>query len=243
MEYGVDAVFAGHDEMWERSTVDGFEIRPDGSSRPHTIQFYDVGTGGDDLRGPVPGLSNPHQRFLVHTDVPEQWQSGVLLDGGKHYGHLEVDIQQVQWGVWEAVLTPVYAFPIFEDGSFVGAERRTYQDVVTLIADDNLTTLSTESGFPDTPEVGLSATFPNPTTGPVSITLESKTAEAIEVSIFDALGRRMRTIFKGTVHSGARTLEWDGRNVDDLPVPAGLYFVRLEAPSGSQTRPILVMGG
>ena len=29
MQYGVDAVISGHDEMWERSEISGIEIKPD----------------------------------------------------------------------------------------------------------------------------------------------------------------------------------------------------------------------
>ena len=93
LQYGVDAVFSGHDEIWERSEVEGMELLPDGSEVVHSVHFYDVGTGGDGLRGPVTGADNPWKQFLVHTDVPETWEDGILMDGGKHYGHLQVDIE------------------------------------------------------------------------------------------------------------------------------------------------------
>ena len=67
MQYGVDAVFSGHDEMWERSEISGMEIKPDSTEEGYTIHFYDVGTGGDGLRGPIEGLDNPYQKFLVQN--------------------------------------------------------------------------------------------------------------------------------------------------------------------------------
>ena len=134
MRYGVDAVFAGHDEMWERSEVAGIEIKPDGHQREHTIHFYDVGIGGDGLRGPEPGLDNPYQKFLAHKDAPEIWQDGVLISGGKHYGHLEVDVQQLPNAGWQAILKPVYVFPKFnkKEKKYDGCERRVYDDIITL---------------------------------------------------------------------------------------------------------------
>jgi len=132
MRYGVDAVLSGHDEMWERSEIVGTEI-DDGQRTPHTIHFYDIGIGGDGLRGPQAGLENEYQKFLVHTDAPEIWRDGVLVDGGKHYGHLEVDILPGVSGNWLAILKPVYIFPIFAgDGTYLGSERRIYRDIVTL---------------------------------------------------------------------------------------------------------------
>ena len=133
MQYGVDAVLSGHDEMLERSVISGVEVGPDGAETPHDVQYYDVGIGGDGLRGPEQGLANPFQKFLVHSHAPERWENGVLVDGGKHYGHLEIDVSETAKGKWRAVITPVYVFPfVSKDGAYSGYERRQYDDVVTL---------------------------------------------------------------------------------------------------------------
>lgn len=136
MRHGVDAVFGGHDEMYEHSVVSGVEISPGAVERPHDIHFYDVGIGGDGLRGPVSDVANPQQVFLAHIDAPEVYApNGVLSDGGKHYGHLEVNIEQGSDGVWQARLDPVYVFPVLEaDGSVMRFERRIYADPVVLTA-------------------------------------------------------------------------------------------------------------
>ncbi len=136
MRYGVDALIAGHDEMWERSQIEGTEVLPDGTERRHTLNVFDVGIAGDGLRGPQEGLENPYQRFFVHTDAPEIWVDGILRSGGKHYGHLEVDVLETRNGGWQAVLKPVHVFPLLDgDGRLQGFERRLYEDVVSLVAD------------------------------------------------------------------------------------------------------------
>lgn len=121
--YGVDALLCGHDEMFERSEVVGQEGQ--------VLQVYDVGVAGDGLRPPKPGVENPHQKFLAHLHAPEVWKDGILQDGGRHYGHLEVEVSP-RGGGWEAVLTPVYIFPVMESGRVVRFERRLYNDVVRL---------------------------------------------------------------------------------------------------------------
>ena len=132
MRYGVDAVLAGHDEIWERSEIAGTAIDANGKRRPHTVHCYDIGTGGDGLRAPETGLENEYQKFLAHTDAPEIWRDGVLVDGGKHYGHLEVDVLPGANG-WLAILKPVYIFPLLAaDGTYLGSERRLYADIITL---------------------------------------------------------------------------------------------------------------
>ncbi len=138
MKYGVAAVFSGHDEIFERSVVEGKMSLEDGKTRSHTIHFYDVGVGGDDLRGPGVHAINPYQAWLAHQDVPEVYEGGLLVKGGKHYGHLEVEVAVNDQGHWQATLTPVYIFPITthtETGEVrvQRFERRIYDDVVTIL--------------------------------------------------------------------------------------------------------------
>jgi Calcineurin-like phosphoesterase/Purple acid Phosphatase, N-terminal domain len=146
MRYGVDAVFAGHDEMYEHSLIPGgVEQLPggDGATRPHKLHVYDVGIAGDGLRGPFlgpdsqyPESDNHHQIYLAHLDAPEVWDGKRLVSGGKHYGHLEVKVTQPEPGRWQAVLTPAYNFPLMNDqGEVTGWERRVYDDEVTLTAE------------------------------------------------------------------------------------------------------------
>jgi len=136
MRYGVDIVLGGHGELWERSVVAGHENQANGGTRRHSIQFYDIGTCGDGLRGPRAGVTNPYQEFLAHRDAAEIWREAVLVDGGKHYGHLEIDITPDPAAGWRATLTPVYVFPVFDDEqNYRGFERRVYDDIVELHAD------------------------------------------------------------------------------------------------------------
>ncbi|GAB4189426.1 MAG: hypothetical protein Kow00105_03860 [Phycisphaeraceae bacterium] len=140
MRYGVDAVFGGHDEMYEHSvTPDGVEVVPGstGQTRPHSLHVFDVGIAGDGLRGPwMEDDANPYQVFLAHRDAPEVWDGKRLVSGGKHYGHMEVQVDRDEAGRWRATLTPVYVFPLMDQaGDVIGWERRIYDDVVTLYAE------------------------------------------------------------------------------------------------------------
>ncbi|MFO0426257.1 MAG: phosphoesterase, partial [Planctomyces sp.] len=131
--YGVDAVLCGHDEMQERSLVPGVETLPDGTEREHQIHFFDVGMGGDGLRGPSKNAENPFRKYLAHTDNPEVWDGKRLVSGGKHYGHLEVNVAPDDLGKWKVTIEPVHAFPLMDaDGNVTGWERRVCNDVVEI---------------------------------------------------------------------------------------------------------------
>ena len=134
IRYGVDGWLCGHDELYEHSVVKGEEVLPDGKKVPHSIHVYDTGFAGDGLRGRQrTEKPNPHEVFRAHVDAPEVWKDGLLVSGGKHYGHMEIVVAPNKDGVWEATLTPAYVF-VTQDkaGKPCGFERRVYDDVTVL---------------------------------------------------------------------------------------------------------------
>ncbi|MCA9008093.1 MAG: metallophosphoesterase, partial [Planctomycetaceae bacterium] len=130
-QYGVDAVLSGHDEAYQHSLVNG-------------IHFFDIGIGGDGLRGPSSGpdsanpsiITNPFQVFTAHLNAPEVWNGSQLVSGGKHYGHMEINVSfDAASGTWKAQLDPVYVFPLMDtSGNITGWERRIYNDTTILTA-------------------------------------------------------------------------------------------------------------
>lgn len=231
MRYGVDALIAGHDEIWERSEIEGRQLLADGTERPHRLQVFDVGIAGDGLRAPEPGLTNPYQKFLVHSDVPEVWVDGILQSGGKHYGHLEVDVLRTAAGGWQAVMKPVYAFPLLDSqGVLQSVERRLYDDIVTL-TDGRATAVlaSTQSSVPE--KTGFEQPFPNPFNSTVLLRFALPTAEDVRVMVYDMAGQRLRRLLHSSRPAGHHAVEWDGRDGQGDPVASGVYLFRLEAGS------------
>ncbi len=228
LQYGVDAVFSGHDEMWERSVVTGLEILPGGSQQDHILHFYDVGTAGDGLRGPEEGLDNPNRAFLVHTDVPEQWENGILKAGGKHYGHLEVNIFPGEESKWTAELTPVCAFPLYNeaDSVYEGWERRIYDDVVLLTAETGEPGVGTVSR-PE-PAEGMHC-FPNPFHRTTQIQIPARTSGTERLIITDIHGRKIRQFSLNDPGTGAFRVEWDGTDRSGRTMGPGIYIVFLDS--------------
>lgn len=141
-EYGVIAVFAGHDELFERSFVDE---DLDGQG----VMYYDVGVAGDGMRGekrnylknPLELLNyNSYKKWTADQNEAEEWDEGfanpVLIDGGKHYGHLEVNLTKVSENGKEYAkidFSPVYIFPVLDQNyNLQSVERRVYDDEISL---------------------------------------------------------------------------------------------------------------
>ena len=146
--YGVDGFLCGHDEMMEHSRVPGREILPDGTEREHFLNVFDMGIGGDGMRGGDLNAETrdnpdehghgrgPYEVFRAHWDAPEVYENGILVAGGKHYGHMEVNVKEEEPGLWTCTLEPVYVFVSTNaQGQAQQFERRVYADV-TVITND-----------------------------------------------------------------------------------------------------------
>jgi hypothetical protein len=243
MKYGVDAVISGHDEIWERSVVSGIEIRPDLSERANIIQFYDAGIGGDGLRGPEKAIVNTSQEFLVHTDVPEVWENGILKSGGKHYGHLEADILPVDNDTWQAILKPVYIFPMFDiaTSDYSDYERRIYDDQIILTRHLSDLTVPVESIPVDKPdELSFSRSYPNPFSTETTIEYYLPEPCHATVKIFNMQGRILRILDDTNKNTGLFKTFWDGKDETGNIVPSGFYFYRIETTKGSSKNKQLI---
>ncbi|MBN7811938.1 metallophosphoesterase [Algoriphagus sp. H41] len=144
-KYGVIAVLAGHDELFERSFVD---LDGDGKG----VQYYDVGVAGDGMRGvkrdwdnnPLATLDyNEFSQWTADQKSVEKWDTSganpVLVDGGKHYGHLEVNLKRVKDGnktFAQIDFEPVYAFPVLDQNyNLQRVERRVYDDKLRILVE------------------------------------------------------------------------------------------------------------
>ena len=73
---------------------------------------------------------------------------------------------------------------------------------------------------------------PNPTMGESRVRFDVPRPASVLFSVFDAGGRRVATLGRGTYDAGAGEILWDGRDASGRPVPAGVYFVRASSSDG-----------
>ncbi len=84
--------------------------------------------------------------------------------------------------------------------------------------------------------LALSAPSPNPSAGAARFEFSLPVAADAEVAVFDAAGRRVRTLARATLGAGAHAIAWDGRDAAGRATTPGLYWVRLAAGGQSVTR-------
>ena len=92
----------------------------------------------------------------------------------------------------------------------------------------------------ETPEVTfLSPGAPNPFSGTLQLRFGIARPGVAEVAIFDAAGRRVRTVASGPCGPGRYSIAWDGRDASGGSAAPGLYFVRLKTGDATLERRVI----
>ncbi|MCA9759540.1 MAG: hypothetical protein KDA27_27340 [Candidatus Eisenbacteria bacterium] len=75
----------------------------------------------------------------------------------------------------------------------------------------------------------------HPTHGPARFEMSIASPGKFELGMFDAAGRRVRSLGSAFRSAGTFQMEWDGRDERGEATPSGLYFMRVEGEHGAET--------
>ncbi len=101
---------------------------------------------------------------------------------------------------------------------------------------DNIVVKSiTTTGIEDRPTASIPADFhlmqnyPNPFNPSTQIAYRLPSSGFVSLTVYDLLGRMVRTLVSGEQEAGYKTVAWDGRDQLGNSVPSGVYFYSLKA--------------
>ncbi len=77
---------------------------------------------------------------------------------------------------------------------------------------------------------------PNPVTAGAQVSYALERTGAVNLGVYDATGRQVRTLASGMSKAGTYTVTWDAKDMTGRSVPAGVYYVRLSADKTSTAR-------
>jgi len=90
-------------------------------------------------------------------------------------------------------------------------------------------------------ETVLLAPAPNPTSGRAELAYTLARSGEVELAIYAVDGRRVRTLASGQRPAGIYRLSWDARDGQGRSLPAGMYFLRLDAAGRRCSRSIALV--
>ena len=89
--------------------------------------------------------------------------------------------------------------------------------------------------------ITLAQNYPNPFNAGTAIQFTTPVTGQIDLSIYNLLGQKVRTLAAGPIEAGIHTVHWDGRDGQGGEVASGVYVSRLRADSGVRVRKLLVL--
>ena len=87
----------------------------------------------------------------------------------------------------------------------------------------------------------LAQNFPNPFNPTTDITFSIDRAANVDLSIYNMLGQKVRTLTTGSKVAGTHVLRWDGRDESGSSVSTGIYLYTLTDGSTSITKKMALM--
>jgi len=90
-------------------------------------------------------------------------------------------------------------------------------------------------------EFDLGAAVPNPLADFTDITFALPRASSATLRVFTLTGQLVKILAEGQHSAGIHRASWDGRDLLGNKVPSGVYFYRLETPSFSSTKKMVVV--
>jgi hypothetical protein len=90
--------------------------------------------------------------------------------------------------------------------------------------------------------LGFASVAPNPFRRSLTFVVDVPVAcAAVDLTVFDLAGRRVRTIASGALPPGRHTLRWDGRSDEGGRLAAGVYVARLAGAGRTLTRRVTLV--
>lgn len=119
----------------------------------------------------------------------------------------------------------------------------TIREILVAGTDGHLLPVQTESECTSSEPVPTlrAYNYPNPFNPDTRITFALQGEGSITITMYDVLGRKVRTLVEEHMDEGVHTVEWDGRDKHGQTLSSGVYYCRIEAQSSSQTIPLTLI--
>ena len=88
----------------------------------------------------------------------------------------------------------------------------------------------------------LNATnYPNPFNPSTTIKLTLEKRENVEIKIFNAFGKMVKTLVKSNLEKGVHSFKWDGKNNAGESLASGIYFYKISTESNNLFKKMLLV--
>lgn len=90
-------------------------------------------------------------------------------------------------------------------------------------------------------EYNLGQNYPNPFNSTTNIEFALPSRSHVNISVFNVLGQKVRTLVDNEYDAGEYVADWDGLAEDGSEVATGIYFYKLETEKYTSTKKMMVL--
>ena len=113
---------------------------------------------------------------------------------------------------------------------------------IAVMSDEEMFTAVLEERAVLPQSAGLGNAFPNPFNAGIQIPFVVEKAEVrVELAVYDALGRKVRTLVDGSLFAGSHSVSWDGLDQAGAVVGNGAYLVELQVGEFRTTGKLMLL--
>ena len=87
----------------------------------------------------------------------------------------------------------------------------------------------------------LHQNYPNPFNPVTNLRYDLPEDAMVNITIFDMMGKVVRTMLNEEQSAGFKVLQWNGSNNNGQPVSSGLYIYTITTDNFSKTRKMILM--
>ena len=123
------------------------------------------------------------------------------------------------------------------EDAVMGINYISYDETNTVLASGTRTI--DVIAIPD--EFALHSNYPNPFNPVTIIEYDVPENAAVQLLVYDILGRQVRMLVNGPLDAGYKSVRWNGRNDRGQNVSAGMYFYSLQVNNFVQTKKMVLL--
>ena len=244
-------IICGDFDIWVDFSLSSFSVPPSGSrwasfgvfnvgqSRKAVLERYNRSSAGDCVATSNYKAYVDNSLNCTSTTAPTSDQSGRF-----RIRRVGADVEFYVWsGSWTLFATKAFITDDVYIKFFAGTDQSA--TAFSVVYDNlSITSQSCPTGVGDVPDgsAHLTQSYPNPFSASVSIGAKIPAGGAqARLEIFDAEGRRVRTLQNGWMDGGAHDVTWDGRDDAGAIVRSGVYFCRISSGSGRDAKKLVLL--
>ena len=241
--------------VWEGTLTDG-NIEPYEGDNGISWSTAGMGWFGAGIMSMQPinlfNFAEGHLNFRIKIPANISFQIGII-DSWGNQSYVDFPSNQTIYGLtrdgdWGQASIPVQDIR----GQFIDLRMLSYEFVILEVngascqfALDDIywsgggQILSIPTTFPD--RYLLMKNFPNPFNPITNIEYNVPENAMVNVTIYDMVGRKVKSLFNGYQDKGYKSITWNATNDRNESVPSGVYLYKIESGKLQQTKKMLLV--